>query len=424
MDFGRNDSSSSAIRNPAAGHSPYIDEKAGDWADTEADILSYLSDVTKLEAIADKAANAEQLALVLEPFLDNAETYLEALGKIADGQVTWTEIRKKFGSKVGNAIAKIRKLNAEFGSEMEQLDAKDRAAMLKIETKRQHGLAEIASELTGDLQAELWRHENKMEAIANRGEVAEKRQTIQESLRERRQKLLSRATVGSDKGIQEKIPVTIGSASLSNSVSATGTALGFGGWDGERNELQQPLSKRGLMHEFIGASPLSFSGGGIQQQQQQQYQQVTAPTIDQPQPPETNAERQYRDAANLCEVVAPTVLGSAVVFMFHSMQVAGGSVVAIGIYQIYLAAKITGQSKHRLPTAIVGAGVSIGMLASLAEPLLESQQVSDAEPRLETSIKEIQTVKKPASNSFDYLPSIALVILVFCLIFKVKGGNK
>jgi len=34
---------------------------------------------------------------------------------------------------------------------MEQLDAKDRAAMLKIETKRQHGLAEIASELTGDL---------------------------------------------------------------------------------------------------------------------------------------------------------------------------------------------------------------------------------------------------------------------------------
>lgn len=230
MDFGRNDSSSSAIRNPAAGHSHYIDEKAGDWADTEADILSYLSDVTKLEAMADKAANAEQLALVLEPFLDNAETYLEALGKIADGQVTWTEIRKKFGSKVGNAIAKIRKLNAEFGSEMEQLDAKDRAAMLKIETKRQHGLAEIASELTGDLQAELWRHENKMEAIANRGEVAEKRQTIQESLRERRQKLLSRATVGSDKGIQEKIPVTIGKASLSNSVSATGTALGFGGW--------------------------------------------------------------------------------------------------------------------------------------------------------------------------------------------------
>ena len=174
------------------------------------------------------------------------------------------------------------------------------------------------------------------------------------------------------------------------------------------------------MNEFIGASPLSFVGGGLQQQQQQQYQAVAAPEID-PQPKETNAERQYRDAANLCEVVAPTVLGSAVVFMFHSMQVAGGSVVAIAIYQIYLAAKITGQSKHRLPTAIVGGGVTLGMIASLAEPLSESQQIGDVEPRLEIGIKELQAVKKPTPNHFDYLPSFALVIIVFCLMFKVKG---
>jgi hypothetical protein len=175
------------------------------------------------------------------------------------------------------------------------------------------------------------------------------------------------------------------------------------------------------MHEFIGASPLSFVGGGQQQQQQQQYQATAAPTIDQPQPDETNAERQYRDAANLCEVAAPTVLGSAVVFMFHSMQVAGGSIVAIGIYQIYLAAKITGQSKHRWTSAIVGGGVTLGMIASLAEPATELQQISDAQPRLEIGIKEIQTVKKPASSNFDYLPPIALAVIVFCLIFKVKG---
>ncbi|MEG4797811.1 hypothetical protein QUA69_22305 [Microcoleus sp. LAD1_D1] len=181
------------------------------------------------------------------------------------------------------------------------------------------------------------------------------------------------------------------------------------------------------MHEgFIGASPLSFTGGGLQQHQhqQQQYQQVTAPTIDQPQPEETNAERQYRDAANFCEVVTPAAIGSAVVFAFHTMQVAGGSVVAIGIYQIYLAAKITGQSKHRLPTAIVGAGVTLGMIASLAEPLSELQQVSEAKIRLETGIKEIQTVKKPASNNLDYLPSIALAIIVFCFIFRAKGVSK
>jgi hypothetical protein len=182
------------------------------------------------------------------------------------------------------------------------------------------------------------------------------------------------------------------------------------------------------MHEFIGSSPLSFSGGGIQQkqqqQQQQQYQVTAAPAIDQPQPEETNAERHYRDAANFCEVVAPAAIGSAVVFVFHTMQVAGGSVFAIGIYQIYLLAKITGQSQHRLPTAIVGAGVTIGMVASLAEPIAELQQASDAKIRLATGIKEIKTVKKPASNHLDYLPSVALVAIVFCLIFKVKGASK
>lgn len=230
MDF-RRSNSSAIIANPAAGHSPHVDEKASDWGGVDADILSYLSDVNQLEAFADKAANAEQLALLLEPFLDNARTYFEAMGKIADGQVTWTELRKQFGSKVANAIAKIRKLNAEFGSEMELLDAKDRATMLKIEAKRQNGLAEIASELTGDLQAELWRHENKMEAIANRGAVAEKRQSIQSELRAKRKELLDRATNGTNQGVQDKIPVLVGGQSNpSNSVSATGTARGFGGW--------------------------------------------------------------------------------------------------------------------------------------------------------------------------------------------------
>lgn len=229
MDFGR-DSSSVAIRNPAAGHSPHIDEKASAWGGVETDILYYLSDVNQLEAFADKAANAEQLSLLLEPFLDNAQKYFDAMQKLADGQVTWTELRKQFGSKVANAIAKIRKLNAEFGSEMELLDAKDRATMLKIEAKRQNGLTEIAHDLTQDLQAEMWRHQNKMEAIGNKGVVAEKRQSIQSELRAKRQELLNRATNGTNQGIQDKIPVAIAQSTTSNNVSATETPRGFGGW--------------------------------------------------------------------------------------------------------------------------------------------------------------------------------------------------
>jgi hypothetical protein len=232
MDFGRN-SSSGVIINPAAGHSPHIDEKTSQWGGVEIDILSYLSDVNKLEAMADKAASAEQLALVLDPFLDNTEIYLESLGKIADGQVKWTELRKKFGSKVANAIAKIRKLNAEFGSEMELLDARDRSTMLKIEDKRQKGLAEIAHELTQDLQAQLWQHENKMAAISSKGKVAQKRQSIQKGLQASRQRLLDKARNGTNQGIQDKVPVLVtgnSQSGASNSVSATGKIRDFGGW--------------------------------------------------------------------------------------------------------------------------------------------------------------------------------------------------
>jgi hypothetical protein len=179
------------------------------------------------------------------------------------------------------------------------------------------------------------------------------------------------------------------------------------------------------MHEFIGSSPLSFTGGGIQQQQQQpqqqQYRQATAPTIDPL--PETNAERNYRDAANFCEVAAPAAIGSAVVFMFHTMQVAGGSVFAIGLYQIYLAAKITGQSGNRWTSAIVGLGVTGGMIASLSEPIAESQQASGAKARITTGIEQIRAAGKPTNPMLylNYFPPIALSIIVFCLVLKLKG---
>lgn len=177
------------------------------------------------------------------------------------------------------------------------------------------------------------------------------------------------------------------------------------------------------MHEFIGSSPLSFTGGGIQQQQpqQQQYRQATAPAIDPL--PETNAERNYRDAANFCEVAAPAALGSAVVFAFHSMQVAGGAIFVIGLYQIYLAAKLTGESDHRWTSAIVGLGVTGIMIASLSEPIAESRQASEAKSRITTGIEQIRAAGKPTNPMLylNYFPPIALSIIVFCLALKLKG---
>jgi hypothetical protein len=167
-----------------------------------------------------------------------------------------------------------------------------------------------------------------------------------------------------------------------------------------------------------------LSGGAFKQQHNSNISKLQHQQLTNRSQKETNAERHYRDAANFCEVVAPAAIGSALVFAFHTMQVAGGSVFAIGIYQIYLAAKITGQSQHRWTSAIVGGGVTGAMLPSLTEPIAELQQASDAKTRLETGIKVIQTARKPTPNHLDHLPSIALAVIVFCLFLRLKGGSK
>lgn len=220
MDFG--------IRNPVAGHSSHVDDKGRQWGGVDADIFSYLSDISNLEQFADMAQNADQLAQFLDPFLDNAETYFEAMQKLVDGQVTWTELRKKFGSKVANAIAKIRKLNGEFDAEMDRVDAQDRADLLRIEQKRKHGLTEIAVQLQYDLESELWRHENKINTIETRKATQQERQTIQTGLRQKRQELLDRAKHGTGRTNPEKVPVQTQDSSPSSGVSATGTNRGWG----------------------------------------------------------------------------------------------------------------------------------------------------------------------------------------------------
>ena len=195
------------IKNPLTGNSAHIDEKAQAWGGVEADIFAYLSDVNNLEKFADMSQDAEQLATFLDPFLDNASTYFEAMQKLSDGQVTWTELRKQFGSKVANAIAKIRKLNSEFDSDMTRIDAQDRADSLRIHTKREHALAEVAQQLHHDLNAEIWRHQNKLGDIASRQTIQAERQQIQSDLREKRQSLLDRVKHGSKRGPQEKLNV-------------------------------------------------------------------------------------------------------------------------------------------------------------------------------------------------------------------------
>lgn len=235
-----------AIRNPVMGHASHIDEKAQTWGGFSADILSYLSDINKLEQFADYANNAQELSDRLEPFLDNAKVVFEAMEKLTKGQVTWTELRKQYGSHVATAIAKIRKLNSEFDSEMSRVDAQDRADLLRIDQKRKHALAEVAAQLHHDLQAELWRHENKISSIENRQTVQAQRQAITTVLREKRQQLLARARYGTralepNSSPQDVIPFQAQNSAPTSSVSATGTVRGWGAMLGN---LWQKLGDR------------------------------------------------------------------------------------------------------------------------------------------------------------------------------------
>ncbi|OUL26799.1 hypothetical protein BV378_12310 [Nostoc sp. RF31YmG] len=234
------------IRNPVMGHSSHIDEKTSAWGGFADDILLYLADINQLEQFADYANNAQELSARLEPFLDNARTAFEAMEKLTQGQVTWTELRKQYGSQVASAIAKIRKLNAEFDAQMQRVDAQDRADLLRVEQKRQHALTEIAAQLHHDLQAELWRHENKISGIENRQTITNERQVIQAGLREKRQQLLARAKYGSralepNSVPQEVIPVQNQNSAPTSSVSASGAVRG---WGAKLGNLWQKLGER------------------------------------------------------------------------------------------------------------------------------------------------------------------------------------
>ncbi|MBW4662309.1 MAG: hypothetical protein KME15_26955 [Drouetiella hepatica Uher 2000/2452] len=236
MDYG-----TTLIKNPTAAHAPAIDAKAAEWGNVEADILGYLSDVSKLEAFANAAQDAEQIASYIEPFLQNARTYFESMQQVTEGQVEWTELRKKFGSTVAKSIAKIRKLNAEFGSEMETIDAQDRANLLKIEQKRKHAIAEVAAELNHALQMEIFRHQNKISGIELRNKANQQRQTLQQSLREKRQELMQRARYGNrlNASPTEQIPVSI---HQSNGTQRSG--ISASGQPGFWSRLWQGLGNR------------------------------------------------------------------------------------------------------------------------------------------------------------------------------------
>jgi len=222
MDFG-----ATAIANPVYGHASSIDSRAAQWGGFKGDILEYLRDIKNLEQFANSAQDAEELSLRVEPFLENAEKMMTALGNISQGQVKFTELKSKYGNTVAEAIRAIRTTNAQFDASMERIDAEDKSAIAKIEQKRRHKLAEIGTQLSQDMAAEAFRHKEAIAGINNRQSMQSERQAASSNLRSQRQALMQRARHGSralGEAPPESIEVNLQDKDYGTEYSPSGTS--------------------------------------------------------------------------------------------------------------------------------------------------------------------------------------------------------
>lgn len=207
MDYGR-----TAISNPVTGHANGIDNHLAQYQDHRTDLIAELSDMANVEAMADQAIYAEELADRMEPYLANAERYYQAMQELATGQKTLTELRAKYGKHVADVVAAIRKINAQYESDLEVIDAKDRSALTLINQKRQNQLREIAQKLTFDLEGEVERHMGQLSKMGDNRLVAKEQNAIREQLRERRKAFRQRAiygSIGPGSEPMERIPVAV-----------------------------------------------------------------------------------------------------------------------------------------------------------------------------------------------------------------------
>ncbi len=182
--------------NPATGHSPNLDNKVKTFSGLDGDITTYLSDPDKLGELATAANKAHEMGEFTQPFLDNVTKYLGGLTKVVEGQTEFAKLRKKFGSKVSEAIAKIRQLDREFTTDLEVIDAKDRAAAAKIQQRRQNTLKEVAVNLQQDLQLQAWKHQNNLQTAQRKLKTSQERSQIQSELAEKRRALMEKVRYG------------------------------------------------------------------------------------------------------------------------------------------------------------------------------------------------------------------------------------
>ena len=126
---------------------------------------------------------------------------------------------------------------------------------------------------------------------------------------------------------------------------------------------------------------------------------------------ERNKARTYRRSGNACEVAAGASLNSAIVFLFHLLQVHPlGLVVALGVSWFYFAATAAGEGRDRfVGNVMLGCSAGIAGGFALSEPIGEWLQAKQS--RAEAT-EILNRWYAPQSPQIDAGTSIALILLL------------
>ncbi|HEY9631724.1 MAG TPA: hypothetical protein V6C84_30905 [Coleofasciculaceae cyanobacterium] len=140
-------------------------------------------------------------------------------------------------------------------------------------------------------------------------------------------------------------------------------------------------------------TPSPFSMEGLGQPIRQQHQQQPVPAAI----PERNKGRGFRRSGNACEVAAGASLNSAIIFLFHLLQVHPlGLVVALGVSHFYFLGTAFGEGRDRLlANCMTGASAGVASISALNEPIGEWIEARQSESAAE---EQLQAWYSPQSS--------------------------
>lgn len=140
-----------------------------------------------------------------------------------------------------------------------------------------------------------------------------------------------------------------------------------------------------------------------------QFNRPTPTPTPTPAPAERNRGRGFRRTGNACEVAAGASLNSAIIFLFHLLQVHPlAFLVALGCSHFYFIATAFGEGRDRLiANAMTGMSAGVAGVSALSEPISEWVEAQQSKSTATAKLQELYADQNPGSP----LSSWALVLI-------------